>query len=175
MDEMTRQPAMQHIYRGDGSETIRPTHIGELGRGTTRIPSVADTVPVSWIMTRDMICARHDLRLEVLRELMAERRVGCVPIVDERGRPVGMVTKLDLLEQVVARDVGARPARVAGEVMMPLAITLDERATVAHVAAMMAIEDIHHVLIVTGGLLVGLVSTMDIVRWLAANDGLMTD
>jgi len=35
----------------------------------------------------------------------------------------------------------------------------------------MAIEDVHHVVIVAdSGALVGVVSTMDIVRWLTAND-----
>jgi CBS domain-containing protein len=56
--------------------------------------------------------------------------------------------------------------------MMPLAITLNERSSVAHAAAMMAAEDVHHVPIVdVHGRMIGLVSSMDIVRWLARNDG----
>ena len=36
---------------------------------------------------------------------------------------------------------------------------------------MMALEDFHHVMIVgSGGALVGVVSSQDIVRWLVAND-----
>jgi CBS domain-containing protein len=59
--------------------------------------------------------------------------------------------------------------------MMPLAITLGQRATVAHVAALMASEDVHHVPIVDDhGRLIGVVSTMDIIRWLARNDGFAT-
>ena len=47
-------------------------------------------------------------------------------------------------------------------------------ASVAHAAAMMSLEDIHHVAIVAdSGLLLGVVSSIDIVRWLAANDGLL--
>jgi CBS domain-containing protein len=86
-----------------------------------------------------------------------------------------MVTKFDLIEQLLAaREAeGARLALTAADVMMPLAITLDEHATVAHAAAMMSVEDVHHVPIVAeGGALIGVVSTMDIVRWLAANDGM---
>jgi CBS domain-containing protein len=58
------------------------------------------------------------------------------------------------------------------DVMMPLAITLDDDATVGHAAALMAAEDMHHVMIVAEGRLVGVVSTMDVTRWLANNDGM---
>ena len=58
--------------------------------------------------------------------------------------------------------------------MMPLAFTLDEHATIDHVAAMMSIEGVHHVPIVAeSGCLIGVVSSLDIVRWLATNDGLV--
>ena len=64
-------------------------------------------------------------------------------------------------------------ARTAEDIMLPLAFTLDEHATVAHAAAMMVQEDLHHVMIVsTGGFLVGVVSSHDIVRWVIANDEL---
>ena len=56
--------------------------------------------------------------------------------------------------------------------MMPLALTLGEHATVAQAAALMSLEDVHHVPIVAdSGRLIGVVSTFDIVRWLATNDG----
>ena len=170
----TTKHSTQRIYRGTGSHTVRAPQCEAFARGTTRIPTIADTVPVSWIMTRDVICAREDLQIDALMALVAEHRVGCVPVVDERGRPVGMVTKLDLVEHMLARaDLGEQSVLLAGQLMMPLAITLDERATVAHAAAMMSIEGIHHVPIVSDGTLIGLVSTMDIVRWLAANDGFL--
>jgi CBS domain-containing protein len=112
------------------------------------------------------VCARHDLRIDALVPVMVRNHIGCVPVVDERGRPVGMITKLDLV------DHGDRVPETAADVMMPLAMTLDERATVAHAAAMMALEDVHHIPVVTnGGAVCGIVSTLDVVRWLARNDG----
>jgi CBS domain-containing protein len=100
--------------------------------------------------------------------------------VEDPGRPIGMVTKLDLLERLIATEsldpehpaAPGLPPETASDLMMPLAITLAEHATVAHVAALMARESIHHIPIVDGsGRLIGVVSTMDVVRWLAANDG----
>lgn len=171
---ITTAPPTQHIYRGHGSHSVRVPYCDPEELVLPRVPTIADRIPVTQIMSRDVVCAREDLDIDALLELIVRRHIGCVPVIDERGHPLGMVTKFDLVEQLLAaRDPEPPPVPlVAGQVMMPLALTLDERATVAHAAAMMAIEDVHHVPIVAdSGCLIGMVSTMDIVRWLAANDG----
>lgn len=133
-------------------------------------------VPVTEIMTRDVRCARQDDEVNALVDVMVRYRLGCMPVVNKLGRPVGMVTKLDLIEQMLPQhrdqsDVPAATAltpRTARELMMPIAITLGERASVAQAAALMAVEGVHHLPIVDPtGKLVGILSTMDVVRWLA--------
>jgi len=136
---------------------------------TRCVPTVADQVPITEIMTRDLVSARKDQPVAELVRQMLRGHFGCIPVVDERGHPQGIVTKTDLIELI------AKPAHLASatasDVMMPLAIVLDERATIAHCAQMMTLEDFHHVMIVgSGGALVGVVSSQDIVRWLVAND-----
>ena len=130
----------------------------------------ADQVPVTEIMTRHVICAYPDLGLGALLEVMIRERLGCVPVVNEGGQPIGMVTKLDIVEHFAAPP--SKPSPLVNDVMMPLAITIDDNATVAHAAALMAGEDMHHVMIVSDRRLVGVVSTMDVTRWLAQNDEL---
>jgi CBS domain-containing protein len=102
-----------------------------------------------------------------LLEVMIQGRLGCVPVVNEGGHPIGMVTKFDIVEHLAA-PTGR--LNLVADVMMPLAITLDDRATVAQAAALMAAEDMHHVMIVSERRLIGIVSTMDITRWLAQKD-----
>jgi CBS domain-containing protein len=141
------------------------------------VPTIAGLVSVAEIMKRDITCARRDLDTNQLVALVVRNRIGCIPVVDESGRPVGMVTKLDLVERLLAVrgeavNRGLAP-RTADDVMMPLALTLGERATIAQAATLMANEDIHHLPICDeAGRMIGIVSTMDIVRWLATNDGL---
>jgi CBS domain-containing protein len=164
----TGSQPIQRIY-GSGTPTVRTLCCEAADATMPAMPTIADLVSVTEIMTRDLTCARKDLPASQLVELMIQRHVGCVPVVDARGQPVGMVTKLDLVEQLIDAD---DDPRTAGDLMMPLAITLGERASVAHAAQMMTLEDIHHVAIVnTDRELIGLVSSMDIVRWLARNDG----
>lgn len=145
-------------------------------RGTPR--TNADAVPVAQIMTNDIVCARRDLEISGVVSLMVRHHIGCIPVVDDRRRPVGMVTKFDIVEHLDAYMRSATTgsplpadlaARTADELMMPLAMTLDEHASVEHAASLMASEDLHHVVIVDrGGQVVGVVSTKDVSDWLAS-------
>lgn len=160
-----------HIYRGTGGHFDHVVATLDPIAEPVRAPTIADLVPVIDIMTRDVTSAARDLRVSPLVSLMVSNHIGCVPVVDDRGRPVGVITKLDLVEQLLAAGTEAAP-QTADDVMMPIALTLGTHATVAHAAALMASEDVHHVPIVDEeGVLVGVISSMDIVRWLAANDG----
>lgn len=122
-----------------------------------------DTVPITSIMTRATIATRGDATVESLITLMTENHVGCVPIVDDQRRPIGIVTKLDLIE---CRSDARATAR---EVMMPLAMSLPADATVARAAALLTAESFHHLLVVdTNRVLLGIVSTFDVTRWVAS-------
>jgi CBS domain-containing protein len=174
-----RQP-IQRVFHRHGTQTEHALVCAEPSRNLPRVPTIADQVPVTEIMSRDTTCAHRDLEAAALIDLMVRRHVGCIPIVEEPGRPIGMVTKLDLVERLLATESTREPhhatphaaLETAGDLMMPLVFTLAEHATVAHVAALMAMESIHHVPIVDNlGRLIGVVSAMDVVLWLAANDG----
>ena len=130
---------------------------------------------INHILSRELICARADLRIGPILTLMLKHHIGCLPVVDERRWPIGMITKLDLIEQLDAamRCPGggaAMPtdlvAQTADDVMMPIALTLSTNATITHAAAMMMSEDMHHVLVIEPSrALVGVVSSKDIVAW----------
>lgn len=172
MATMISNPPIQHVHRPRG-QTDRTLACAPVDPEPARIPTIADLVPVTQIMSREISCARADLDIDQLADLMVRNHIGCIPVVNEVGGPTGMVTKRDLVEMLSAIDhMGELVPRTARELMMPLAITLGQHATVAHAAAIMAIEKVHHIPIVDDdGLLIGIVSTMDVVRWLATNDG----
>lgn len=138
---------------------------------TCCVPTIADQVPVTDIMSRELVTTRKELPVADVARQMLRGHIGCVPVVDERGHPRGIVTKTDLME-LITKPAMLETATVS-DVMMPLAIVLDDRATVAHCAQMMTLEDFHHVMIVSSsGALVGVVSSQDVVRWLVANDSI---
>jgi CBS domain-containing protein len=136
-------------------------------RAQTQWQSAADTTPVAALMHTDVLCAAPDLHVAVLARLLSARRISGVPVVDERGFPVGVVSKSDLVEVFrTRRDL------VVGDIMMSVAFTLREDASIAQAAALMAVEDVHRVPIVAAdGTVVGIVAALDILRWMAIEDG----
>ncbi len=155
---------------------------------------------VSALMTTQVLAVRPDVSLEALADLLLERGIGGAPVVDEAGRPVGVVSKTDLMrEHLMAGDTGEvvtpgwhprrghfqvemergfhaepAPASVA-DVMTPAALTLSEDAPVAEAAALMAFEGIHRVPVVAGdGRVAGIVTSLDVLRWLAQQEGYLT-
>jgi CBS domain-containing protein len=159
------------VYGGHGvaDETV----------GRANAPS-ADRTSLGSIMTRDLICARPDLDIATVISLVIERHVGCLPVVDGHCKPIGVITKYDVVEQLDAAMRGSSRGcplpsdlrvETADDVMMPIALTLYEDASIAHAAAMMTSEGTHHVLVVDDlGLLVGVVSAKDIVDWVTKQD-----
>ena len=127
------------------------------------MPSLdTEAVRISEIMTRATVTARADATTDQLIALMTEHHIGCVPIVDDQNRPMGIVTRLDLLEVRKENRASAR------EVMMPHAMTLPADASLARAATLMATESIHHLLIVDERrTLLGVVSTFDLTKWIA--------
>jgi CBS-domain-containing membrane protein len=140
---------------------------------TRCVSTIADQVLATEIMSRDVVTVRKEEPVGELVRKMLRVHIGSIPVVDERGHPRGIVTKTDLVELLTKPDQIA--TATAADVMMPLAIVLDDRATVAHCASMMALEDFHHVMVVSpSGALIGVVSSQDVVRWLVANDAVAT-
>jgi CBS domain-containing protein len=153
-----------------------------------------DHTPVSAVMTSDVFAVRADVSLEALTDVLLERGIGGAPVVDEEGRPVGVVSKTDLLDQrFVTGDTGEAMARgrqvsrghyrvqlgpgvhaealpydSVADAMTRAAITLTENDPVARAAAIMVTQGIHRVLVVSDdGKLSGIVTGSDIMRWVA--------
>jgi CBS domain-containing protein len=147
-------------------------------RGVDRIP--LGVIALGSLGRRDVICVRPEVSVTDVVELMIANRIGCIPVVDERRRPIGIITKHDIVEELATCMRAGRagtplPAdlavQTADELMIPIAYSIGEHATIEHAAALMASEDIHHILVVDGDdKLVGVVSSKDVVDWLAHTD-----
>jgi CBS domain-containing protein len=133
-----------------------------------RLPSPAELTPLSEIMTRQVTCVATALNVDSLGTLLLEQNISACPVVDDEGRPVGVASKTDLVRWYHDGE----PGSTVEDLMMPMAFTLTEDAPIAYAATLMAVEDVHHLPIVAGdGRVVGIVSALDIVRWLAHLDG----
>ncbi|MFO0756978.1 MAG: CBS domain-containing protein [Byssovorax sp.] len=136
--------------------------------------SLRTAAPVASIMTKDVVCVRREMQAGELTALLAEKNIHGVPVVDARGRPVGVITQTDLgkAARVHAEIGGLGPHVPVSALMTTTALCLHERATIAQAAALMAFEGVHLLPIVSDAQeVVGLISSLDILRWLGRRSG----
>jgi CBS domain-containing protein len=151
----------------------------------------AAQVPVSAMMTASPLCVRADMSVESLARLLVERGISGAPVVDEAGRPIGVVSKSDLVRHSVdltpgpteRTDESALAALGAGfhldelvdasvgDIMMPIAFTVRATDSLSRAATLMGWEGVHRLPVVTDdGTVVGILSSLDVMRWLAPRD-----
>ncbi|HAF41095.1 MAG TPA: CBS domain-containing protein [Sphingobium sp.] len=96
-------------------------------------------------------------------QLLADKRIGCVPVV-ENGDVLGIFSERDLLYRV-ASDGAAALDHTVGEVMTAPAITIDDQTPVLHGLSLMTKRRVRHLPVVIDGKLVGLISIGDLVKF----------
>jgi len=126
--------------------------------------SQPESLRISDIMTTNVITARPDETIVDVARKMAENRIGCVVVVDEKGTIIGIVTEGDIVRRVVAR--GLDPSETIVETVMTRnPVTIFEDATLAAAAELMRQKGIGHLPVVNErGKLVGIITRSDIVR-----------
>ena len=126
----------------------------------------ADCTPVSRIMSLNVQCVTEDVSLPALATCLLDGGYSGAPVIDEEGKPVGIVSKTDLLRHgVTSKD------RVK-DIMTPMSFTLDENHSISKASALMAYEGVHRLPVVdAAGKVVGLLSSLDILHWLACKTG----
>ena len=145
-------------------------------RSCGTLPSAANQIPVWAIMHSEVFCALPSVTIEFTLSLLLDKGISGLPVVDAEGFPLGMVSKTDLVRWMHETTAPAMTRTTVAEVMAPLAFTLPSDAVLSHAAALMAIEGVHRLPIVApDGKVVGILSALDIVRWLAKHDGYIAE
>jgi CBS domain-containing protein len=134
------------------------------------------------VMTTDVISVRPETPLKDVAHVLVERRISGVPVVDDDGTVLGVVSEADF----VARE-GAEPARqsrfawltggarreedaqrvaavTAGEAMSRPAVTVEPDAPLYVAARKMNVTRFNRLPVVESGRLVGIITRADVVR-----------
>lgn len=112
---------------------------------------------VSDVMTARVHTASPLTPLKVVMRLIVENRVSAIPIVDQQGVPVGVVSESDLLLKV--------GGRVASDVMTSPAITVALHTGVSEAARSMREKNVRRLVVVDQrGRIAGIVSRSDLLR-----------
>lgn len=132
------------------------------------------------IMTRDLIVATPDMSLQNAMEILAERHVGALPVI-EGGAVVGVFSATDLLSYIAELSEETQSLSftrqrkrtreledaTVGDLMTRKVHSLPPDGTVDEAAWLMSEKRIHRILIVEDGVPVGIVSALDVAKAVA--------
>ncbi|MGH2357078.1 MAG: CBS domain-containing protein [Candidatus Limnocylindria bacterium] len=129
---------------------------------------------VGELMTYDPILVREDEPLTHAAGLIEQHRIHGLPVVDETGSLVGVVSQTDMLRARTTEHLWSawRGLKVRHLMTAP-ALTIETDATVEQAAARMEQNQVHRLVVVEAGrpAPIGIISTSDIVRAMAAQAG----
>lgn len=116
---------------------------------------------------------------EALR-VLDEHEITALPVVDEHGRILGVVSEADLVREAVLPDARAHmipvhlsesaPARIVADVMTHGALTVSSGSDLVDAVDMLTSTMVKSLPVVDHGLVVGVVSRKDVVHLLARRD-----
>jgi CBS-domain-containing membrane protein len=139
------------------------------------------------IMSTEVKSVPADLEIKELSKLFVQYKYNALPVIDEDGGLVGMVTQTDLVEQDMpmhiptvvslfdwviylespnkfSEEVRKVTARKVEEICSREVITCAPEDAVEKVAAMMVENKVHLVPVLDNGRMVGVVGRLDIIR-----------
>jgi CBS domain-containing protein len=128
----------------------------------------ADDAPVRELMSPSVSCIREQLSLARAHALLLDSEQQALPVVDAAGHPIGVLSRTDLLPLVGCEGL------TVGQVMTPFATVISESAPLAQAAALMALEGVHQLPVISAGAdkaVVGFVTALDLSRWIARESG----
>lgn len=142
------------------------------------------------VMTTPVFSVVPSTPLKDVAHLLIDHRISGVPVVDERGAVLGVVSEADFLLKEGGREAGRRRwfgriigegreaearqvkigAITAGEAMTSPAATIEASRPTTEAASLMVDRSVNRLPVVEDGVLVGIVSRADLVRAFVRSD-----
>lgn len=148
---------------------------------------------VADVMSRDPIVVRPETPLNEAIQILAERHISGLPVVDDVGKLVGIISETDLMWQETGvtppayimfldsviylknpatyeRDLHKALGQTVGEVMSKNPITISSDKTLREAATIMHDRSVHRLPVLdTTGQVIGILTRGDIIRAMAAS------
>ncbi len=139
------------------------------------------------VMTTDIVTVKKETTIRELAELFTSRRIGSIPVVDDDGNLIGIVSESDLIEQdrnfhiptVISlfdwiiylesekkfeKELKKMTAQTVGDIYTTHVETVSPDTPVSDIADIMSTKKIHALPVVEGKKMGGIVSRIDLIR-----------
>lgn len=142
------------------------------------------------IMTKDVVTVTKETTVMELAGLFSERHISSLPVLDQNGDLIGIVTETDLVEQdkslhiptVISifdwviylesdkkfeKELKKMTGGVVGDIYSSEIVTVSPEASISDVADLLSSRKITALPVVEGSKLVGIISRIDLIRSMA--------
>ena len=128
---------------------------------------------VAELMQTEVQTVLPDAVLNEVAVTLADYRISGLPVVDGSGRLIGVISTTDIVTaEEETDDRASRDAlferTLVQDLMTPRPLTISPEAEVREAARQMLQSDVHRLFVTDGERLVGVISTTDIMRAVAA-------
>src|SRR5262245_56075098 len=123
------------------------------------------TLTASDVMIKDVITVNESTPLKEVARLFGERKITGAPVINEQGKLVGVISETDIIRKTTS--IGAWSPSLAGQIMTKPVVTVAPTDTLQRVCELMYNRRIHRVVVAEESTIVGIITTMDILRSIA--------
>ena len=145
------------------------------------------------IMTRDVVTVKKDMSVKELAQLLSDKKISGVPVIDDQDNLVGVVTENDLIDQAkkihiptvmalfdsfvflenpdrLEKDLKKMSASTVGNICSSKVFTAKTDTPIDELATIMSEKKMHTLPVLNNeGNLAGVIGKSDIIRTLAQN------
>jgi CBS domain-containing protein len=105
------------------------------------------TATVSDLMRKKLVTIKESASVQEAANKMKEKNVSSVVVVDENGRPLGLITERDLVRKVCIRDVYTSKV-INKDIMSSPLITVKSKSLLSEAVDIMLQNNVRHLLVI---------------------------
>lgn len=122
--------------------------------------------PIKLLMTQNVFFVKTKVRISEALQLMKEKNVGGLPVVDEEKRVKAIVTERDIANLFADRLSGVK----VSQIMTEKVATALPKTTIFEVEKIMITQGFRRLPIVSEGKILGIITAMDIIRFFGSGE-----
>jgi len=122
--------------------------------------------PIKLLMTKKVVSVSVSAKISDAIELMKEKKLGGLPVVDNENRVKAIITERDIAYFFANRISGIKVSQIMSEKV----ITALEKTTIFEAEKTMATQGFRRLPIISDGKVIGIITAMDIIRFFGSGN-----
>jgi CBS domain-containing protein len=118
---------------------------------------------ITTIMSRDVVSVNQNSPMAKAVELLVENDITGIPVVDDAGRLVGVITEKDVMGLLSDQEMASQKVK---DYMTETVVSFDENEDVIAVCECLVNNPFRRVPILSGEKLAGIISRRDLIRYI---------